>query len=386
MSGRHFSQPTTPTRKPLHSLHRAAGSAFGSNITDVTLVGKDGTSFLVVRPDNFNERLGAVRAQDVAVVVGNVPEGEGGSTSPLHPITLKEYLQRAGDFGHYAGVPAGTSLYDADADAKVGIRFQVVFLPVGEDGAVEMYNTAYNYQTRSAEDPKNVILLGTTQGTFLQQDGPGTVPQYLHRADEDSPSGYTCTYLEALRTRHGVSMEQKETKEEAEAAAAAGKATAGVIGIRSMGKGFNRLMTVQVPLKQVAPLPSFPECGAACIDESDGSVGGYGSDDECDDECVSGFDLTDEELEGTSAPTRVKAARVSHGSDAGPMTMPASTNWVRDPSCAINITVQFYFVVEAGTTIAEGDIKAAIDLCEAALAGCDEDGKLMDEGMWWMRD
>ena len=85
-------------------------------------------------------------------------------------------------------------------------------------------------------------------------------------------------------------------------------------------------------------------------------------------------------------PSRVKAARVSYGETAGPMEMPASSNWERDPDCAINITVQFFFVVEKGTTIDEADIKAAVDLCETALKGCEEDGKLMDEGMWWMRD
>lgn len=87
-----------------------------------------------------------------------------------------------------------------------------------------------------------------------------------------------------------------------------------------------------------------------------------------------------------SAPSRVKAARVSHGSDAGPMQPAGSSNWTRDTACAVTITVQFYFVVEAGTTIAEEDIKAAVDLCETALAGCESDGKLMDEEMWWMRD
>ena len=356
---------------------------FGRNITDVCLMGKDGSNFLVVRSDNFDERIGQVRASDVAVVVGNVPESAGGETpDSLRPITLQEYLERAGDFGSYAGVPAGTSLFDADRDAKVGIRFQVVFLPVGEDGAIEVYNQAYNYQTRSAEDPKNVILLATTQGTFLQQDGPGSVPQYLHKKDEASPSGYSCTYLEALRTKHGVSMEQKETKEEAAAAAAEGKATSGVLGIRSMGKGFNRLMTVQVPLKQLTPQ----------------GFGGYSSDSCLEDE--EDCDFAVPSACAQAVPTRamcsappaaapgssVKAARVSHGSQAGPMQMPASGNWVRDPDCAINITVQFYFVVEKGTKVNEDDIKSAIDLCETALQGCEADGKLMDEGMWWMRD
>jgi hypothetical protein len=50
--------------------------------------------------------------------------------------------------------------------------------------------------------------------------------------------------------RHGVSMGQQETEAERQQAVAQGKAVSTVIGIRSMGLGFNRLMTVQVPIKQ----------------------------------------------------------------------------------------------------------------------------------------
>ena len=380
-----------------HTLRRAMlcrelGSAFGNNITDVCLKGKDGEQFLVVRSDNFDERIGQVRAADVAVVV---PGGDGSPSSEgLHPITLAEYLQEAGKYGGYAGVPDGTSLYDGDRDGMVGIRFQAVFLPVGEDGKVEMYNQSFNYQTQSKEDPRNVILLCTTQGTFLQQDGPGQVPQYLHKRDG---AGYECTYLEALRTRHGVSMEQKDTAEEAAAAAAAGKATSGVIGIRSMGMGFNRLMTVQVPLKQKAPLrfavPDFleDECeDSGCDFSTDMQFDVFSSVAAEQDECAlpDGPEPAMMMRSGAAAappPSRAKAARVSHGSSAGPMPPAASDNWERDSDCSVTITVQFYFVVEKGTTVEPQDIRDAVDLCEAALKGCDADGKLMDGERWWMR-
>eukprot|EP00435_Cladocopium_sp_Y103_P069824 s79_g34.t1 len=59
---------------------RQQGSCWGSNITDARLKGKDGEDFLVVRSQNFNERIGRVRAADVALLVG-----EGTS---LEPITL----------------------------------------------------------------------------------------------------------------------------------------------------------------------------------------------------------------------------------------------------------------------------------------------------------
>ena len=86
------------------------------------------------------------------------------------------------------------------------------------------------------------------------------------------------------------SGEQRETDQERQEALARGKATSSVIGIRAMGRRFNVLMTIQVPLQQQAPMPregAFPvfalnptlsmqwetECLEACMD-------GW-----CDDEC-----------------------------------------------------------------------------------------------------
>lgn len=68
---------------------------------------------------------------------------------------------------------------------QIGIRFQAVFIPVEDtatgDGKTEFFPDTYNYQTREWDDPKNIILLCTSQGSFVQQDGPGSQPQYLHK-------------------------------------------------------------------------------------------------------------------------------------------------------------------------------------------------------------
>ncbi len=349
-----------------------------------------------MRSQNFDERIGRVRASQVAVVV---PDGAPGSGN-LHPISLQEYLMNVSQYASYAGVPEGTSLHSPDRDAMVGIRFQSVFLPVGEDGTVEMYNQSYNYQTHDDEDPCNVILLCTTQGTFLQQDGAGTVPQYLHKPDTSGGAcEYECTYLEAMTTRHGVSMQQVDTAAEAAAAAAAGKATSGVIGVRAMGKGFNRLMTVQVPLKQatIAAYAMYGICGASAsygcvLDEDDESA------DEAEAGCLPSDDFFSAPMpasssrgaSGGAAPAvrkvAAKAARVSHGSRACDMQPPKSKNWKRDEDSSMTITVQFYFVVPAGSVPSDEDVQAAIDMCEAGYAGCEESGKLMDEAQWWARD
>ena len=72
------------------------------------------------------------------------------------------------------------------------------------------------------------------------------------------------------------------------------------------------------------------------------------------------------------------AARVSTGSDAGPMEALKLSSLERDRGCSITITVQFYFVVEQGRAIEPTDVRKAIDICEEAYRGCNWDGNLMD--------
>ena len=43
----------------------------------------------------------------------------------------------------------------------------------------------YNYQTRSDADPKNLLLLCTTQGSAIQQDGAGAKKLFHHAVDPE---------------------------------------------------------------------------------------------------------------------------------------------------------------------------------------------------------
>ena len=92
---------------------------------------------------------------------------------PLTPLTLAEFLKYAGAEAAYAGLPWETDLSDEAMDAEVSIRFQTTFLPVADEelAALEFAPEMYNYQTRSDDDPKNLLLLATTQGVAVQQDG-----------------------------------------------------------------------------------------------------------------------------------------------------------------------------------------------------------------------
>ena len=80
--------------------------------------------------------------------------------------------------------------------------------------------------TRSANDPKNVLLLATPQGVSVQQDSPGKGRLFYHSVDS---SGTVHRYwLEAEKSEKGVGGAQVETAEEALEAAGGGVTEAAV--------------------------------------------------------------------------------------------------------------------------------------------------------------
>merc|ERR1719409_1872484 len=65
---------------------------------------------------------------------------------------------------------------------------------------------------RSDSDPRNLVILCTTQGIALQQDGQGTKKLFHHAVDKDD--NVHRYWLEAERSNHKVGGAQIETKEE----------------------------------------------------------------------------------------------------------------------------------------------------------------------------
>eukprot|EP00339_Tiarina_fusa_P022059 CAMPEP_0117017846 /NCGR_PEP_ID=MMETSP0472-20121206/13878_1 /TAXON_ID=693140 ORGANISM="Tiarina fusus, Strain LIS" /NCGR_SAMPLE_ID=MMETSP0472 /ASSEMBLY_ACC=CAM_ASM_000603 /LENGTH=621 /DNA_ID=CAMNT_0004722327 /DNA_START=8 /DNA_END=1873 /DNA_ORIENTATION=- len=228
-------------------------SCWGANITDTRLFAKDGRLLFTVRGNNWNERLGKVSAKDVALVASG--NGGGGSVDNLRPVTLRALLSDPRRFGAYAGLKADTLLKE-NLDMEVSIRFQTTFLPVndGDKATLEFAPEAYNYNTMDDKDPRNLVLLCTTQGVAVQQDGMGSKKLFHHVAREDNKVHRY--WLEAESSRHKVGGAQVETKEEKQDALNRGKATSAVIGIKAMGTRFNALMTIQIPLEQkLKPVP-----------------------------------------------------------------------------------------------------------------------------------
>eukprot|EP00039_Didymoeca_costata_P018156 m.332321 g.332321 ORF g.332321 m.332321 type:complete len:471 (+) comp16927_c0_seq1:223-1635(+) len=384
-------------------------SCWGGNITDTYLKAKNGTTLYTVRSNNWNEKLGQVDTSSVAVLVGN----ESRTQEPLRPLTLRDFLKNAGQRGQYAGIPDGTDLSDDILDKKCSIRFQTTFLPVkGDRGTLEFATEAYNYNTQSDSDPRNLVLLATTQGTAVQQDGKGTKRLYHHAVDNNGV--VSRHWLEAERSDHKVGGPQKETKEEREDALARGKATSSVIGIKAMGTRFNVLMTIQVPLEKKATprrsgwgggLTSLVSCNDDYDDEDEDDCH-YGNSENfvlkksCKKKKSSmsvcaptGAAMLGSKRRcrgrgrGGAAVTRVgraNAARVSRGSKFDTWGGLKAKTFKRDKHQHITVTVVMYNTVEGGVP-SEADVAAAIDDLENLYSACEKQGRLGDSTFDFMK-
>eukprot|EP00927_Polykrikos_kofoidii_P038576 TRINITY_DN3298_c0_g1_i1.p1 TRINITY_DN3298_c0_g1~~TRINITY_DN3298_c0_g1_i1.p1 ORF type:complete len:461 (+),score=99.57 TRINITY_DN3298_c0_g1_i1:51-1385(+) len=364
-------------------------SCWGSNITDTYLKSKDCTPLYTVRSDNWNEKLGRVSTNEIALVAGNHVAGGG----PLGPGTLRDFLQRAGMFGGYAGLDGESDLSDETLDANCSIRFQTTFLPVsGERGTMEFATEAYNYNTHSDDDPRNLVLLCTTQGVAVQQDGEGAKRLFHHAVDDD---GVIHRYwLEAERSDHKVGGQQRETAEERADALTRGKATASVIGTRAMGTRFNVLMTIQVPLQQKAPPSEMLFGGGAtmnCAMMYNDECDDMGCDDDfmCCAEMASleALDVVPQSMQLSRQGCGkgvANAARVSRGTEHDVWSGLSVEEPKRHASEHVTATVVIYNTVANGIPV-EADVVAAIDDLEALYEACGASGRLGDQSFDFMK-
>jgi len=379
-------------------------SCWGSNITDTYLNAKDGRRLFTVRSDNWNEKLGYMSSKDVALVTGNQNLTDNKS---LEPITLQNFLKNISKYGKYAGIESSTDLDHIDLDKKISIRFQTTFLPVdeGEKTNLEFCTEAYNYNTKSDTDPRNLVLLCTTQGLALQQDGSGSKKLFHHSVDNNGI--ISRHWLEAEKSRHKVGGSQVETVEEKKDAIARGKATSSVIGIKAMGTRFNVLMTIQIPLEQKKVEPRYPSFGGVLTGGGDYNVITYEasnsmyysyaqSSESMDFLCAapmksmkfksSARSDNSRNLRRKSAPKvgTANAARVSQGSKHDTWSGLTKTNPKRNSNEHITVTCVIYNTSSGGVP-SELDIYAAIDDMENLYSSCTESGNLADSKFDFMK-
>lgn len=229
-------------------------SCWGPNITDATLVNSTtNRPLLVLRPENMNEKIVTRYSSDDLSVMQRLPDGQ------LKPTTLRKYLEAFAD-NRAVIREGGKSLANPNTDKTVSVRYQAVFVPTGTDCHVEHYN----YQSED-DNPTNLLLLATSQGTAITRDGTGKVPLYLQSIDPSNTAYDHSMLIESTRFKVGGS--QQETAEESAKAVEAGRATTAVIGTRNLGTRLNAFVVIQVPMKQegcrygedMAP-PRVPRC------------------------------------------------------------------------------------------------------------------------------
>jgi huntingtin len=383
-------------------------SCWGANITDTRLYAKDGRLLYTIRGDNWNERLGKVTSNDLTLVA--TTDGNKGDDE-LKPFTLRHVLENISKFGSYAGIQNITSFSDDTLDEQVSVRFQTTFLPVEqqddtEHPTIEFAPEAYNYNTTSDDDPRNLILLCTTQGLALQQDGSGA-KKLFHHAIEPATAGVNGKdvihryWLEAESSSHKVGGSQVETKEEKEDAIQRGKATSSVIGIKSMETRFNVLMTIQIPLKQKERERNVDanlygsgiqfkkksgfmfKCGAMATSMAN----------EAEMDGLEGVIMEPlarprgrRLMASPDPPTLGKssAARVSRGSREDTWSGLSVTSPQRHPHEHITATIVMYYTCSGGVPT-EDDVKSAIDDLESLYQSVETSGHLADSKFDFMK-
>lgn len=325
-------------------------SCWGENIADVDVVDHSAVPIFTVRSKNYNERIAYVKTSDLALVVGNE---EATASKTLKPALVSDYLKRFGSFAQHVGAPKGCSLA-SELDDRISLRAQVVF--VRED--TEFTNGFRIYGSGGEENPQNIVLYCTSQGTSPYAPGSGRELVFLQNT---TPSGAVeHSWLRAKRSEFSVGAEQKETDATRADALSKGSAVAMPIGPKFLGNKFNVVMALQVPLVQKEmPLyrgmgPSKGFSAAACAM----GFGASGTDEGCVTlECFSA--TLEEQREQIGHST---AARVSKGTveKTDWKSLARNTNWARHAEHRITATVTFYFAVSGGVPSAV-DINRAMD-------------------------
>lgn len=356
-------------------------SVLGPNITDSTLAKSDGKPIYVTRPDNHLERIGKVSTDQVALL--HKENGEECLT------TLTDYLKHIGKEGQYRHMDPNVNLYAKDTDRLASVRFQCCFIPVDSTASPEFHAQVYSYRSTNS-NPQNLMIVSSSQGSFMQYPGSGTTGMYAHLMHSDG--SYHKHNFVADTTSHKVGGGQVETLEEIAKNEKENKASATRIGLECLGPRFNVVMTIQVPLQfeqdEAPPYPAYgysfsqatyiPEFAlpSALLDDEDGS----------DVVCYKSLSAlpfdSGPQYRGTASygieqlPIGVSsAARVSIGSDVGKLGDFVQKSPVRNPNEHITLTIIIYYTVQGGIP-SEHEIRAAIDDMENLYESCPWNGNI----------
>lgn len=303
---------------------RAFNSSIGANISDWTFKLKDGTTLPFIRSPNFTDKTLTISAKDISLIVGN--ECPGGN---LKAITFQNYLEHYGEYT--PGVPDNVNL-SAGPNELINIRYIGVVVPENSNGKQEVVPTAYNYQTFSDSNPKNIIGASFHLGVGTTTDGAKEKNVYLVKTnttahtqlddsdeekpieDKDNPEHDSLAkYLDYQEdTWFQITNENCESTEQKEAVAS-------ILGTRSTGNpSRNRVQCFQIPRKQTKRLVA-KGLRSLASDSDNESVRYRG----------------------------INIGNVSYGSSAGKHSK-IKMKYERDVSQNVTITFAYYFTTKDG--------------------------------------
>lgn len=154
---------------------RNKNSCWGPNISDMTLVLKDGTKMPVIRAPNFEDPTEDLNLSSFSVPVGN----EKGVASRM--VSLDNYLRNLDTY-----LPEHTSVESInllkDDETTLLASSQCCVLPVDKKGEVEFAVQLFNYQSR-AKHPAVLVLMVSKDGTSAQVVERGTTKLHFRLKD-----------------------------------------------------------------------------------------------------------------------------------------------------------------------------------------------------------
>lgn len=303
---------------------RHAGSAFGPNISDMTIQVHHGTKdrplmtcMPVIRYPNFSDLTADLPIGKFLVRTGN-EKGQALKTTPLGAV-LEDPRAFMTDPRSWAGT--GTTLL-AERDTHFLVSAQACFLPIPQEGEATFNPVLLNYQSRPG-DPAVLAILVTREGTSMtvidnQRDAVVAGAGYGQRLFFNSngqKASLTGKRLSEFKDPSPVRPSGSSFGDEAKAGQA---------------RGLNMVLLVQVPLKQKTPSNVFATEG----------------------KMVSFEDAAPETRE-----SNVEEAVIGHGDLEGPFVEFDHLDIERDPRFPVRVTVQFYKATDNGV-VSEEDMRA----------------------------
>lgn len=324
---------------------RTVGSCWGANISDMTLVVKDGSKLMpVIRKPNFSDVT-----DDLPIATFSVCTGNESADAKSQIVPLLDYLKNVGTHKDSTGASHAIDLH-CDRDTHILTSSQCCVIPVPTEGKTEFAVQLFNYQSYD-EDPAVLVILASKDGVSTQIVQRSN--QKLFFNDDGTARWFTAERLQDYRTRK-TGKKQDKVKSFTE--------------MKEDEKLENVIMMIQVPLKQ-KPRPQMRGGFFAMSGGGNPAACAFGATDLCfgeeEEECCDDFGLFDE----MAAPTYRSMNLQSHvkgvGMDMGMLGLGSAeedfvgTNNLkleRDDRFPIRCTFQYYRVTDENF-VAEPDVK-----------------------------